>query len=177
MSVMWGGTPTRIRTANVNAHNKFVKLPNRQSGVSDMARAPSLREGAPQPESALVQSLRRRIAELESLLARPERPEPNRVFIRNVIKVVCDYYDLSRDEILSRRRSLYIVRPRQIAIYLARKLTKSSLPEIGNKFGGLDHTTCLHATRKVEELVESDPEIFEAIEFLKNKLSVEESLA
>lgn len=169
-----------VRGISPSAHDRFVKLPARQLEVKPTAPVeaaplpPSLPEGGPQSESALIQSLQQRIAELE---ARLDNREPNRLFIRNVIKAVCDYYEISRDEILSRRRSQYIVRPRQIAIYLARTLTRASLPEIGTKLGGLDHTTCLHAVRKVEELMASDPQIFETVEFLKKKLYVDMAVA
>jgi len=78
------------------------------------------------------------------------------ITIENIQKVVADYYQLRVADLLSRRRSRSIARPRQMAMYLAKELTEHSLPEIGNAFGGRDHTTVLHACRKIESLCESD---------------------
>ena len=78
---------------------------------------------------------------------------------------------MSRAEILSARRTANVVRPRQIAMYLAKILTLRSLPEIGRRFGGRDHTTVLHAVRKIEELVSKDHNLAEVIELLKRILS------
>ena len=71
---------------------------------------------------------------------------------------------------LSARRSRAVARPRQIAMYLSKQLTTRSLPEIGRKFGGRDHTTVIHAVRKVESLRESDPSIEEDVDLLLRSL-------
>jgi len=78
------------------------------------------------------------------------------VTIENIQKTVAEYYKIRVHDLLSTRRSRSITRPRQIAMALAKELTNHSLPEIGDAFGGRDHTTVLHATRKVSELRESD---------------------
>ena len=83
------------------------------------------------------------------------------VTISNIQKVVVEYYQIRVADLLSPRRSRSITRPRQIAMALAKQLTTHSLPEIGDAFGGRDHTTVLHATRKVAELRESDTRINE----------------
>ena len=83
------------------------------------------------------------------------------VTISNIQKVVAEYYKIRVADLLSPRRSRSITRPRQIAMSLAKQLTTHSLPEIGDAFGGRDHTTVLHATRKVVELRESDSRINE----------------
>jgi len=72
----------------------------------------------------------------------------------------------------SKRRSRSIARPRQLAMALAKELTSHSLPEIGDAFGGRDHTTVLHACRKIKELIESDHEIQEDYRNLNRTLSV-----
>ena len=72
--------------------------------------------------------------------------------------------------LLSSRRTANVVRPRQIAMYLAKTLTLRSLPEIGRRFGGRDHTTVLHAVRKIESLVGNDNVLAEEIELLKRLL-------
>jgi chromosomal replication initiator protein len=83
------------------------------------------------------------------------------VTISNIQKVVAEYYKIRVADLLSPRRSRSITRPRQIAMALAKQLTTHSLPEIGDAFGGRDHTTVLHATRKVVELRDSDSRINE----------------
>lgn len=83
------------------------------------------------------------------------------VTIENIQKTVAEYYKIRASELLSTSRSRMIARPRQIAMTLAKELTNHSLPEIGNAFGGRDHTTVLYATRKVAELKESDLRVAE----------------
>jgi chromosomal replication initiator protein len=78
------------------------------------------------------------------------------VTIDNIQKTVAQYYKLKVDDLLSERRSRSITRPRQMAMALAKELTNHSLPEIGKAFGGRDHTTVIHACRKIAELRESD---------------------
>ncbi len=75
------------------------------------------------------------------------------VTIENIQKTVAEYYKVKVADILSKRRSRSIARPRQMAMALAKELTNHSLPEIGDHFGGRDHTTVIHACRKVKELI------------------------
>jgi chromosomal replication initiator protein len=79
--------------------------------------------------------------------------------IENIQKAVAEYYKLRVSDLLSRRRPRTIARPRQVAMALCKELTEHSLPEIGNAFGGRDHTTVLHACRKIDELCETDGRI------------------
>ncbi|WP_457797405.1 chromosomal replication initiator protein DnaA [Methylocystis sp. S23] len=97
--------------------------------------------------------------------------EPKRVKIDDIQKLVASHYNISRADILSSRRTANVVRPRQIAMYLSKQLTLRSLPEIGRRFGGRDHTTVLHAVRKIEELVAKDKSLAEVIELLRRILS------
>ena len=78
------------------------------------------------------------------------------ITIENIQKTVCEYYKIRMAELLSKRRHRSIVRPRQMAMALCKELTQHSLPEIGDAFGGRDHTTVLHACRKIAELCETD---------------------
>ena len=71
---------------------------------------------------------------------------------------------------LSSRRSRYLVRPRQVAIYLSKILTSKSLPEIGREFSNRDHTTVIHAVKKIEELIKNDNEIKQSVIDIKKKL-------
>jgi chromosomal replication initiator protein len=96
--------------------------------------------------------------------------EPKRVRIEDIQRVVARQYSVSRADLLSSRRTANVVRPRQVAMYLAKILTLRSLPEIGRRFGGRDHTTVLHAVRKIEALAGTDPAFAEEIEVLKRQL-------
>jgi chromosomal replication initiator protein len=78
------------------------------------------------------------------------------ITIENIQKTVCEYYKIRIAELLSKRRHRSIARPRQMAMALCKELTQHSLPEIGDAFGGRDHTTVLHACRKIDELCETD---------------------
>jgi chromosomal replication initiator protein len=96
--------------------------------------------------------------------------EPKRVRIEDIQRVVARQYNVSRADLLSSRRTANVVRPRQVAMYLAKVLTLRSLPEIGRRFGGRDHTTVLHAVRKIEALAGHDTTLAEEIESLKRQL-------
>jgi chromosomal replication initiator protein len=96
--------------------------------------------------------------------------EPKRVRIEDIQRVVARQYNVSRADLLSSRRTANVVRPRQVAMYLAKVLTLRSLPEIGRRFGGRDHTTVLHAVRKIEALAGNDAALAEEIESLKRQL-------
>ncbi|WP_439573045.1 chromosomal replication initiator protein DnaA [Phreatobacter sp.] len=97
--------------------------------------------------------------------------EPKRIKIEDIQKVVAQHYNVSRSDILSARRTASVVRPRQVAMYLSKTLTLRSLPEIGRRFGGRDHTTVLHAVRKIENLAGQDRALNEEIETLKRRLN------
>jgi chromosomal replication initiator protein len=92
---------------------------------------------------------------LRDLLALQERL----VSIENIQKTVADYFKLRVADLLSRRRSRSIARPRQFAMALAKELTNHSLPEIGDAFGGRDHTTVLHGCRRIASLRETDKRV------------------
>ena len=96
--------------------------------------------------------------------------EPKRVKIEDIQKLVASHFNVSRADILSSRRTANVVRPRQIAMYLSKVLTLRSLPEIGRRFGGRDHTTVLHAVRKIDALAATDGTLSEEIELLKRML-------
>ena len=93
-----------------------------------------------------------------------------RVTIEEIQKKVAEHYNIRVTDMHSARRLRAVARPRQVAMYLAKTLTAASLPEIGRKFGGRDHTTVIHGVRKVEELVIGDQGLHEDIEFLKRAL-------
>ena len=96
--------------------------------------------------------------------------EPKKVKIEDIQKLVASHYNVSRADLLSSRRTAAVVRPRQIAMYLSKSLTLRSLPEIGRRFGGRDHTTVLHAVRKIEALSSHEAGLAEDLELLKRML-------
>ena len=97
--------------------------------------------------------------------------EQNRqIMIEDVLRTISGHFTVTKQDILSSRRHKTIVYPRQIGMYWAKVLTTRSLPEIGRKFGGRDHTTVLHAVRKIEKLIKTNPSIRESITTLENSL-------
>ena len=93
--------------------------------------------------------------------------EPKRVRVEDIQRVVSRHYNVPRSDLLSNRRTRIIVRPRQVAMYLAKMMTPRSLPEIGRRFGGRDHTTVLHAVRKIEGQMGTDAKLSQEMELLK----------
>ncbi len=94
----------------------------------------------------------------------------NKVTIDLIQTLVCKFFKISKNEMLSSRRSRYLVRPRQTAIYLTKILTSKSLPEIGREFSNRDHTTIIHSVKTIEKLKEKNPEVTENINKLKNQI-------
>ncbi|MDQ0314172.1 chromosomal replication initiator protein DnaA [Amorphus orientalis] len=96
--------------------------------------------------------------------------EGRRPKIEDIQRVVAQHYNVSKADLVSARRTRAVVRPRQVAMFLAKSLTPRSLPEIGRRFGGRDHTTVLHAVRKIDSLVGTDNALAEDVETLKRLL-------
>ena len=94
----------------------------------------------------------------------------NKVTIDLIQTLVCKFFKISKNEMLSSRRSRYLVRPRQIGIFLTKTLTSKSLPEIGREFSNRDHTTIIHSVKTIEKLKEKDPAMVENINKLKNQI-------
>jgi chromosomal replication initiator protein len=110
-----------------------------------------------------------RVDELLSHLMRGG--EAKRIRIEEIQRIVSRHYNVSKQDLLSNRRTRTIVKPRQIAMYLAKMLTPRSLPEIGRRFGGRDHTTVLHAVRKIEDVAGKDQKLSQEIELLKRLIN------
>ena len=98
------------------------------------------------------------------------RSHERRVSIDEIQKKVAEHFNIKLGEMTSDRRARAVARPRQVAMYLAKQLTTRSLPQIGRKFGGRDHTTVMHAVRKIEELTRTDPSLAEDVELLRRML-------
>ena len=105
---------------------------------------------------------------LKDLLAIQAR----QVSVDNIQKIVAEYYNIKLSDLLSKRRSRSIARPRQMSMFLAKELTNHSLPEIGDSFGGRDHTTVLHACKKIKELRNFNNEIEEDYRNLVRALTI-----
>jgi chromosomal replication initiator protein len=106
----------------------------------------------------------------QEVLADMLRSSERRITIDEIQKKVAEHYNVRIADMHSARRSRAIARPRQVAMYLAKQLTPRSLPEIGRKFGGRDHTTVIHAVRKIEELSAYDASFKEDVELLRRLL-------
>lgn len=115
-----------------------------------------LRQGTPMTVDLAAQALRDLTQTAEAI----------RVRIDDILQAIGRHYNVSRADLLSPRRARAIVRPRQVGMYLAKKLTSRSLPEIGRRFGGRDHSTVLHAVRKVEELMQADDKMAREVALL-----------
>ncbi len=98
------------------------------------------------------------------------RANDRRVTIEDIQKRVAEHYNIRLADMYSARRARAVARPRQVAMYLAKQLTSRSLPEIGRKFGGRDHTTVMHAVRKIDELRQNDNTLSEDIDLLRRML-------
>ena len=92
--------------------------------------------------------------------------EPAQVSIERIQDEVSERFGLSKEELIGDRRSQNIVYPRQVAMYLSRELTDSSLPRIGRHFGGRDHTTVIHATSKIARLIREDRSVYNLVQEL-----------
>lgn len=99
------------------------------------------------------------------------RSHDRRITIDEIQRKVADHYNIRLTDMHSARRARQVARPRQVAMYLAKQLTARSLPEIGRKFGGRDHTTVMHAVRKVEELMSDDAQIAQDVEVIRRALT------
>jgi chromosomal replication initiator protein len=129
-------------------------------------------EGALNRITAQMQLIGREIT-LESaqeLLHDLLRANERRVTIDEIQKRVAEHFNIKMAEMTSSRRARSVARPRQVAMYLSKQLTSRSLPEIGRKFGGRDHTTVMHAVKKIEELTASDRALAEDVELLRRML-------
>lgn len=98
------------------------------------------------------------------------RANDRKLSIDTIMRKICDYYDVTMTDIISARRSRSIARPRQVAMFLCKTLTTKSLPEIGRSFGKRDHTTVIHAIKKIQDLCESDHKIAQDLERLRRDL-------
>ncbi len=110
------------------------------------------------------------LSETKSILKDLLNLAQNKITIDLIQTIVCKFFKISKNEMLSSRRSRYLVRPRQTAIYLTKILTSKSLPEIGREFSNRDHTTIIHSVKTIEKIKENDPEMISNINKLKTEI-------
>ena len=106
----------------------------------------------------------------QDCLADVLRASDRKVTVEEIQRKVAEHYNMRLSDMIGPKRHRTIARPRQIAMYLAKNLTSRSLPEIGRRFGGRDHTTVIHAVRRIDELKETDHQIAEDLELLRRAL-------
>jgi chromosomal replication initiator protein len=111
------------------------------------------------------------VAEAKSILRDSLNKIETNITIEDIQKTVVSYYNISMNDFMSSRRSRSVARPRQIAMYLSKKMTTKSLPDIGRRFSGRDHTTVIHAIKKVEELMIQDKNFENEVKDLNQKLT------
>ncbi|MGX5915286.1 chromosomal replication initiator protein DnaA [Aliidiomarina sp. Khilg15.8] len=168
--------PTRVAILERKAEERGIKLPHEVAFFIAKRLRSHVREleGALNRVAVNVNLTGRELTidfvkeALRDLIAAQEKL----VTIDNIQRTVAEYYNIKVADLTSKRRSRSIARPRQLAMALAKELTNHSLPEIGDAFGGRDHTTVLHACRKIKELIESEHDIQEDYRNLNRTLSV-----
>ena len=117
-----------------------------------------------------IYNKRPNISEIKIILKDLLNYSENKVTVELIQSLVCKFFKISKTEMLSSRRSRYLVRPRQTAIYLTKLLTTKSLPEIGRDFSNRDHTTVIHSIKTIEKLMKNDNELCNSIDTLKNQI-------
>ena len=110
------------------------------------------------------------LEEAQAILRPHLRGGEKRITVDDIQKATSEHFGLKQADLISERRNRSIARPRQAAMWLCKQLTTRSLPDIGRRFGGRDHTTVLHAVRKIEELKVGDPQLTRDLETLIRKL-------
>jgi chromosomal replication initiator protein len=94
------------------------------------------------------------------------------ITVESIQKAICDFYNLKVNDLKAKRRTKNIALPRQVAMYLCRKYTETSFPAIGDKFGGRDHSTVIHASKTIEKRIKEDPYMQNTIERLERNLNL-----
>lgn len=165
-SVLYRPTPTPSQLKFANRHRQFAEKVAAARPVPVVAApeiAPTPEHLAPLPDDAMRDAW----MEIEAALAAARDYRPR---LPQIMDAVCRHFLVSRTDICSGRRADTIVKPRQVYMYLARKLTTRSLPEIARFCGGRDHTTAIWACEQVERFIETNPAIAAAVKSLTEEL-------
>ncbi|MDB5552819.1 MAG: chromosomal replication initiator protein DnaA [Rhizobium sp.] len=171
-----GATPTQIEQARKKRERdqRIAMAAERLAQSKIVELAPPV-VPAVDPEVAAAEWVERQLAlmpmkETWFSIVEEIRTEPVRPRVEKIQRETMAYFEMPSAAFFSERRTANLVRARQVAMYLAKTLTTKSLPEIGRRFGGKDHTTVLHAVRKIEKLLPSDMTVSDAVETIKAKL-------
>lgn len=159
-----GAYAQQLHDAHLERRARLFAVPLERPTLAPIVIVPQVKTDAP--------AINAEISPVHTNVVAWEKDVPVfRLTVRKVMEAVCREYGLSIVEICSARRTALLVRPRQVAMYLAKTLTIKSMPEIGRCFGGRDHTTVLHAVRKVGGLLPIDPELAVSVAHLEAQLS------
>lgn len=144
--------------------DRSYSIPNTPFGI------PKFREPAPRERKTDPIASYHHCMWFYSLVFHVPMTGPTPLTVDTIQRKVCEHYGIKRVLLLSERRTAKVVRPRQVAMYLAKTLTVRSFPEIGRRFGNRDHTTVLHAVRKIEGLLKTDNELESKIALIRAEL-------
>jgi chromosomal replication initiator protein len=180
------GVEPADRTLRLGILEKKLELLARQQGFAQAAARPEVlqfladrfTDSVRELEGALNTLVARTgdgvarvgLDEAQAILGPHLRGGEKRITIDEIQKATAEHYAMKQVDLISERRNRAIARPRQAAMWLAKQLTTRSLPDIGRRFGGRDHTTVLHAVRRIEQLKASDPQLARDLEVLARKL-------
>jgi len=180
------GVEPADRTLRLGILEKKLELLGRQQGFAQTAARPEVlqfladrfTDSVRELEGALNTLVARTgdgvalvgLDEAQAILRPHLRGGEKRITIDEIQKATAEHYAMKQVDLISERRNRAIARPRQAAMWLAKQLTTRSLPDIGRRFGGRDHTTVLHAVRRIEELKAGDPQLARDLEVLTRKL-------
>jgi len=169
-------TPTA--QAAIDRHRRFHERIAQKAAELELRKPPPPAAPDPDPPSPETDLFKQWMDQWNSHPTRTgwfsisEEIQPSFPSIALIVRIVCQYYNVPKNGLLSARRTANLVRPRQVGMYLAKEFTKRSLPEIGRRFGGRDHTTVLHAVRVIGLRKETDPDLAAEIEMLRTEIRV-----
>ena len=113
---------------------------------------------------------------LEHFMEATPQATQREITVENIQKTTCEYFNIKIGDLKAKRRTQNIALPRQVAMYLCRKHTETSFPAIGDKFGGRDHSTVIHASKTVERKIKEDPNMQTTVEKLERNLNIRKKL-
>ncbi len=165
---------TRLAILKTKMRNKPINLPDEvlQYIATNIQKNIRELEGALNRIIAVIDLTGKEpnLKEVEKLLKAYIQASYKKTSAQTVVKVVCDFYGISLNELLKKSRKTFLVKPRQIAMYLLREDTKSSFPDIGSRLGGKDHSTVIHAYRKIIEEIENNENLKQEINMIRERI-------
>src|SRR6266498_3097495 len=167
---------TRVAILQKKAEVEGVQLPHHVAILPPPYTDPQRREfRGTLPRPGAFSSLTKATITVEltkELLRNTLKGAQREITVENIQKTICDYFNIRMGELKAKRRTQNIALPRQVAMYLCRKHTETSFPGIGDKFGGRDHSTVIHASKTIERKIKEDPHMQKTIEKLERNLNI-----